>query len=162
MPQFDFAHVFWPQLFWLGLSFAVLYFVIVRATLPKLGTLVDARENKISGDVAAARAAKESADAVSAAYHAKLEATREEARAAITAAKAVAAKESEVTLAQAQAGTDGAIAAAEARIATAVRDAEQALRDVAAEGAQAIVARLTGAEVAIDSARAQVDAQIAG
>ena len=54
MPQFDFAAVTWPQLAWLALSFAILYFGVIRFTLPKLGKVMGEREDKIAGDIAAA------------------------------------------------------------------------------------------------------------
>ena len=162
MPQFDFAHVFWPQIFWLGLSFAVLYFGVVRLTLPKLGAVMGAREDRISGDLAAAKSAKEAADQVSELYQRELEASREASRSVIAEAKSGAAKQSEAALAKAQANAEQAIADAETRIAAAVAAARQALRDAAAEGAQAIVGRLTGTEPSLDMARAEVDARMAG
>ena len=84
MPQFDFANVTWPQLAWLALFFVVLYFGVVRMTLPKLGKVMEQREDKITGDLSAAQAAKETADQVDARYHAEMDASREQARQAIT------------------------------------------------------------------------------
>ena len=161
MPQFDFANVFTPQLFWLAVLFIVLYFGVVRLTLPRLGAVMAQREDKIAGDLSTARAAKETADTVSSAYQAELATTRDAARAAIAEAKASAAKASEARLAEAGAKTEAELAAAETRIAKAVTKAEAALRDVSAEGAQAIVTRLSGVEPKLDAARAQVDAQLA-
>jgi F-type H+-transporting ATPase subunit b len=158
MPQFDFAHVFWPQVAWLAVFFAVLYFGVVRLTLPKLGKVMGEREDKISGDLSAAKAAKDAADEVDARYHAEMDASREEARKAIAAAKADAAKASEKSLAKAAVASEKQIADAEARIAQAVDKAQEALRDAAAESAQAIVARLTGAEPKLDAAKASVAA----
>ena len=161
MPQFDFANVFTPQLFWLAVLFIVLYFGVVRLTLPRLGAVMAQREDKIAGDLSTARAAKETADTVSSAYQAELATTRDAARAAIAEAKASAAKASEARLAEAGAKTEAELAAEESRrIAKAVTKAEAALRDVSAEGAQAIVTRLTGVEPKLDAARAQVDAQL--
>lgn len=159
MPQFDFANVTWPQLVWLALFFIVLYFGVVRMTLPKLGRVMEQREDKISGDLNAAHAAKETADQVDARYHAEMDASREQARQAITAAKVEAAKASEARLATAASAADAEIAAAEARIAAASAKAEGALRDAAAESAQAIVAKLTGVEPALDAAKQSVAAQ---
>lgn len=159
MPQFDFAHVFWPQVAWLAVFFAVLYFGVVRMTLPKLGKVMTEREDKISGDIAAAKAAKDSADEVDARYHADMNTSREEARKAIAEAKAAAAKASEARLAKAAQAAEAEIAAAEARIAGSVAAAQDALREAAAEGAQAIVAKLTGVEPKLDAVKASVAAQ---
>jgi F-type H+-transporting ATPase subunit b len=159
MPQFDFANVFAPQLAWLALFFVVLYFGAVRLTLPKLGKVMEQREDKIAGDLAAAKAAKDSADAVDERYHADMAASRDEARVAIAGAKAKAAKASDASLAKAAAKADATIAEAEARIAKAAKAAEGKLADAAAESAQAIVAKLTGVEPALAAAKQSVSAQ---
>jgi F-type H+-transporting ATPase subunit b len=159
MPQFDFAHVLTPQLAWLFVIFAVLYFGVVRMTLPKLGKVMDAREQSISGDLATAQAAKQTADEIDVQYHAEMNASREEARKAIADAKAKAAKSTETKLAKAGAKAEQALSEAEARIADAVAKAEGALATAAAENAQAIVARLTGVEPKLDAAKAVVAAQ---
>lgn len=159
MPQFDFVNVTWPQLAWLALFFVILYFGVVRMTLPKLGKVMEQREDKIAGDLSAAHAAKETADQVDARYHAEMDASREAARQSISAAKAEAAKVSEARLAAAAAAADAEITAAEARIAKASAKAEGTLRDAAAQSAQAIVAKLTGVEPALDAAKQSVAAQ---
>ena len=159
MPQFDFGHVFWPQIAWLAITFVVLYFGVVRLTLPKLGNVMDAREASIAGDLAAAKAAKDGADAVDEAYHAAMAKSRDAARGAIAEAKTAAAKATEARLAEAGIKSDAALAAAEVRIAKAVAKAEGTLADAAAENAQAIVAKLTGAEPALAAAKAAIAAQ---
>lgn len=160
MPQFDFGHVFWSQIAWLAVTFVVLYFGVVRLTLPKLGTVMDAREASISGDLAAAKAARDSAGAVDEAYHAEMNRSREAARSAIAEAKAAAAKSTEAKLAEAGVKADVALTAAETRIAKAVAKAEAEIADAAASSAQAIVAKLTGTEPKLDAAKASVAARI--
>lgn len=159
MPQFDFGHVFWPQIAWLAITFVVLYFGVVRLTLPKLGRVMDAREASIAGDLAAAKAAKDGADAVDEAYHAEMAKSRYTARSAIAEAKAAAARATEARLAEAGAKADAALAAADERIAKALAGAEAALADAAAENAQSIVAKLTGSQPDLAAAKAAVAAQ---
>lgn len=159
MPQFDFANVFVPQFAWLALFFVVLYFGIVQRTLPKLGKVMGQREDQISGDIAAAHAAKATADATGEAYEAELAVSREAARSTIASAKLDAAKASETSLAKAAAAADAQVGSAEQRIAKAVAAAEAGLRDIAAEGAASIVARLTGKEPTAAAARTAVEAQ---
>jgi F-type H+-transporting ATPase subunit b len=158
MPQFDFAHVFWPQLVWLALFFAVLYFGVVRLTLPKLGKVMTEREDRIAGDIASAKAAKEAADEVDARYHTDMAASRDQARLAIAEAKDQAARNSQARLAEVNAAAEGQLAEAEARIAKSVKAAQAALHDAAAESAQAIVAKLTGIEPKLDAAKQSVSA----
>ena len=56
MPQFDSA-TWLPQLAWLAAIFAVLYFVVIRPTLPKVGRVIDERESRVAADLDAAVAA---------------------------------------------------------------------------------------------------------
>jgi len=61
VPQFDPAS-FVSQLFWFGVIFTLLYFAVVRPTLPKVGKVIDAREAQVGGDLDRAEAAKGAAD----------------------------------------------------------------------------------------------------
>lgn len=158
MPQFEFARVFWPQFAWLAVFFAFLYFVVVRSTLPKLGRVMNARDDKIANDIEAARAAKAAADEIDVRYHAELEAARENARHVIAEAKTAGTKAGEARLATAHDAADAQIAEAEQRIAAAVAEARVQLRQVAADSAQQIVSRLTGMEASAEAALAGVDA----
>lgn len=161
MPQFDFAHVFWPQLIWLLGIFAVLYFGVVQLTLPRLGKVVDARAGKINADLAAARAAKAEADAAEARYAAELAAARVAAREEITSAKQSAARASEARLVTAHDAADNVVHAAESRIAAAVANAEVGLRAVIGDNAKAIVLRVTGKPATPAALEAALDAHSA-
>lgn len=161
MPQFDFANVFVPQLFWLAVFFLILYFGVVRTTLPKLGKVMDVRESTIAGDLASAREAKDRADALADEVRSESERHREAARSVIAAAKDEAAAASAKRLAAADATVDERLAAAQERIAEAREKARGLIHDLATEGAQAIVAKLTGSEPSRDAARAEVDAALA-
>lgn len=161
MPQFDFANVFIPQLFWLAIFFVILYFGVVRATLPKLGKVMDARESTIAGDLAAARATKDSADALAEEVRVESERHRESARGTIAAAKDAAAAAAAARLAAADQTIAARLADAHARIAGARDEARGSIREVAAESAQAIVTKLTGAQPARDAALVEVDSALA-
>lgn len=161
MPQFDFANVFIPQLFWLAIFFVILYFGVVRTTLPKLGKVMDARETTIAGDLAAARAAKDNADALAEDVRAQGERHRETARGTIAAAKEEAAAAAAKRLAAADETIAARVGQAHASIAAARDEARSSIRDVAVESAQAIVAKLTGAEPAREAALAEVDSALA-
>jgi F-type H+-transporting ATPase subunit b len=54
MPQFD-TTTFAGQIFWLVLSFGLLYFLVSRVILPKFISIVDHREDRISHDIRAAK-----------------------------------------------------------------------------------------------------------
>ncbi len=50
------ADTFGTQLIWLALSFAVLYFVLSRLALPRIGAILDDRKARIDTDLGAAEA----------------------------------------------------------------------------------------------------------
>lgn len=161
MPQFEFGSVFVPQLFWLAVFFVVLYFGIVRPTLPKLGRVMDERTGKIDADLAEAQVAKQSADELGDTYRQDLARDREAAHQAVAEAKAQAALERERRLAEADAGINARLTEAENRIATARTEASGSLREVAIETTQSIVAKLTGSVPSPDAVSSAVDNALA-
>ncbi|MFM9827141.1 MAG: hypothetical protein ACKVOB_00180 [Sphingomonas sp.] len=144
MPQFDFAHVFWPQLAWLAVFFAILYFGIVQATLPKLGRVMEAREDQVTGDLATAEQAKATADQLARDYDAGIVTAQEAARAQLLAARGAAASSVEAQLAAANAALDAKATQAAAALGTAKANALTEIEAVAAEAAAEIVEKLTG------------------
>ncbi len=67
MPQFD-TTAFTPQLFWLAVTFGVLFFVLRRFALPRLSRIMEARQERIDADLDKAASVKEEADRVLAEY----------------------------------------------------------------------------------------------
>jgi F-type H+-transporting ATPase subunit b len=158
MPQFDFANVFWPQLAWLALVFSVLFFGVVLPTLPKLGRAVDARENKIAGDITAAETAKMKSDDLAVAYQAAHIKAQEDARSAMADAKAKAAVSVEKKLAVAGARIDEKMAKAQAELAAARGKAIAEIEAIAADSATDIVEKLSGIRPGAASAKAAAKA----
>ncbi len=144
MPQFQFAENFLPQFFWLAAFFAILYFGIVKATLPRVGTVVDAREKQVNGDIASAEAAKAQADTFAADYAAELEAAHRNARAAIESAKGEASARFEAASRACDSALAEQAAAAEAVLDRARIKALAEIELVATDAACDIVERLTG------------------
>ena len=161
MPQFDFANVFVPQMFWLAIFFVVLYFGVVRTTLPKLGKVMDARDDTIAGDLVAAREAKDRADALVAELRSESDRSRESARSMIAAAKDEATAAGTRRLMSADQAINARLVEADERIGAARDEARASIRDLATDGAQAIVAKLTGSKPSREAARVQVDAALA-
>ena len=151
MPQFDFATVFWPQLIWLAIIFSVLFFAIVLPTLPKLGKVIDAREDKVRGDVTAAETAKSAADTLQVENASETSKAQEAARAALAEAKAKAAHAVEQKLAAANAKIAQHQAMEQGKLDN-VRDV--ALKSVAAtahETAADIIQKLSGVRPSSDA-----------
>ena len=77
MPQIaQIDATFASQLFWLILTFGLVYFVIGKGMLPKIEATVEARDNRISDDLAAAERARAAADETEEAYRARTEVSR--------------------------------------------------------------------------------------
>jgi F-type H+-transporting ATPase subunit b len=143
VPQFDLAN-FVPQLVWLAIFFAILYFGIVQMTLPKLGRTMAAREDQVTGDIAAAERAKAEADTTAASYAESIDAAHKAARSSIGEAKAKAAANVEAAVKAGNAALAEQAAAADAKLAVARNKALGEVESVAADAAADIVERLTG------------------
>lgn len=145
MPQLQFANVLTrSQVVWGAIIFTGLYFILARRALPRVAGVLAARARAIEGDLEAARRAKVEADEAVAELTAAIRLAHVEAQAAIAGAMAAAKAEAEVRAAALGAALDARLAAAEAEIGASRAAALMAVRDVAAETAAAMLARLTG------------------
>ena len=73
MPQINqLSDVLYSQLFWLALTLAVIYFGIGKAMLPKIMSTMDARDSRITQDLAAAEPARRDADETEDAYRTRI------------------------------------------------------------------------------------------
>ncbi len=157
MPQFDLTR-FPSQIFWLGVAFVVLYLIMSKVALPRIGAVLEARANRIGSDLDRASALKAEADQTRAAYEKTLGESRAKAQEVGRSTEAALAKESAER--QAVLGNElaGRIRDAEARIAAAKSAAMANLAGVAAETASLAVERVAGVKVdpaeAADAARA--------
>jgi F-type H+-transporting ATPase subunit b len=142
MPQLDFANpLTLGQVWWGAVIFIVLYVLLSRLALPRVGEVLEERARHIAADLETAQAAKGRSDAAAKEVTDATGRARAEAQAAINAAKQEAA---------------GRIAALNQRLEKQLQDAEsqidaaraaamRALREVATETAGTVIARLTGA-----------------
>lgn len=157
MPQLD-VSTFPTQLFWLFISFIVLYVLMARVGLPRVSRIIAARRGRIDGDLEKAGQMKAEAEAVIAAYDRALAEARAQAQQTLketTDRLNAEAAERQRQLAEKLAAET---AAAERRIEEAKTAALANLRTVAVDVARAATAKLTGTEVDATSAAAAVDA----
>lgn len=146
LPQFRFEY--WGgQIVWLLILFAILYFLFARVFTPRYRKIVETRQATIAGALEEARRVQADADGQAQAVKAEIDQARGNARRMVADANAKAAAE----LAQKQAAEDARLnaelEAAEQRI-RAMRDSAMSnVEAVAADTAQAIVEKLTGAAV---------------
>lgn len=163
MPQLNqLPEIFWSQLFWLLLVFGIIYFFIGRGMVPKIQSVVDDRERKISDDLAAAQKARQDAETTEEAYRQRIDAGRGEALKVAQEAKNKAALDTEKKLKAVDEKIAKKVAEAEARIREASDKARRELETVAAEAASELVAKLTGQKVATKDAEPAVKAVLHG
>lgn len=159
MPQFE-PSIFSPLLVWLVLTFGALYLLMSKFALPKVAAIIDARAERIEGNLAKAEAIRAEAAGVLAAYEKAI-------------ADAKAAAQAEIAKAQAQIAADTAKREAEfaKRLATQTEAAEASIKATKAEAlaqvksiatdlAGGIAAKLTGAGNDAAAAGAAVDAAL--
>lgn len=138
---------FAPQIFWLVVIFGLLYVLMSRIALPRVGGIIENRGAKIASDLGAAREMQSKAQAAAAANDENLRRRREEAQAIGREAQNKIAGETakQRTIAESQAAEK--IRAADERIASAKAKALANVEQIAEEAAAAIVEKLTGAKV---------------
>lgn len=145
MPQFD-AATFGTQLFWLLVSFSVLFVAMWRYALPRLSNVLEARKNRIDSDLEKAAALKREAVGVLADYERALAEARDKATAEIKQESNELAAESAKRHEAFQQELQGKTREAEQRIASAKNDALANIKTVAAEVASAAAVKLIGVE----------------
>jgi F-type H+-transporting ATPase subunit b len=145
LPQFDLAQ--WPgQIFWTLVIFGGLYLLFSRVFVPRVAGTIDAREDRIAGDIGEARRIRDAARADMEAAAGELAAARARAQKLAQDAQAEAKAAAAARQAQEEARLAETLAAADARIAAARSEAMGHVRAIAVETAQAMISRLTGAE----------------
>jgi F-type H+-transporting ATPase subunit b len=160
-PPFD-SSTFASQLVSLVIAFVALYVIVSRIALPRVGAVLDARQNAIDGDLAEAQKLKDASDAALKAYESELAAARSRAQAigAETREKMSAASEAERKTLEQRLSVK--LAEAEKSIAATRTAAMSNVRGIAADAAAAIVQRLTGIAPDGKAVNAAVDASLKG
>jgi F-type H+-transporting ATPase subunit b len=160
-PPFE-SSTFASQLVSLVIAFVALYIIVSRIALPRVGAVIDARQNKIEGDLSEAQKLKDQSEAAIKAYEADLATARSKAQAigAETREKLNAASEAE------RKSLEDKLAArlseAEKTIAATRATAMGNVRGIAADAAGAIVQRLTGSAPDSNAVARAVEASLKG
>jgi len=144
------------------IAFVALYLIVSRIALPRVGSVIDERQNKIEGDLADAQKLKDQSDGALKSYESELAAARSRAQAigAETREKLNAASEAERKTLEQQLSVK--LAEAEKTIASTRETAMGNVRGIAADAAAAIVQQLTGLAPDGKSVASAVDASLKG
>ncbi|RAK56735.1 hypothetical protein [Phenylobacterium deserti] len=157
LPQFRMEY--WGgQIIWLLIIFAVLYALLAKVFVPRLRKIQDTRAQTIAEAVEQARTVQAEADAQAKAAQAELEDARAQARRLAADAKAKAQAEMAASQAAEDQRLNAELEQAEARIRGLRDQAMSNVRGIAADTAEAMVAKLTGQA----PSRADIDAALAG
>ncbi|WP_376874709.1 F0F1 ATP synthase subunit B' [Albirhodobacter sp. R86504] len=143
MPQLD-VTTFGNQIFWLLVSLVVIYWVLSRIALPRIGAVLADRQSTIVGDLNAADELKAKAKAAEVAYEKALTDARSQAQEIVGKAKAEIQKDLDLAIAKADAEIAARTAESESRIDEIRAGAAEAVEVVAKDTAAELVAVLGG------------------
>ncbi len=136
MPQLEFS-TFPNQIFWLIVTLVVIYLVLSRVALPRIGAVLAERRGTITNDLTAAEDLKLQAVEAEKAYQQALADAKTEAQKIVAAARAEIQGELDAATAHADAEIAAKTAESEKRIAaireSATASVTEVARDVAAE-----------------------------
>src|SRR6478736_767271 len=160
-PPFE-SSTFASQLVSLAIFFAVLYLIVSKLALPRVGGTIEARQNKIEGDLAEAQTLKDQSDAALKAYEGELAAARTRAQAIGNESREKANAQAEAERKTLEQQLAAKLAGAEKTIASTRTAAMSNVRGIAADAAGQIVRQLTGVVPDAASVNAAVDASLKG
>jgi len=155
-PPFN-SDTFASQLFWLVITFAILFVMMSKVALPRIGAIIDSRQKRIADDMADAGKLKAESDAALAAYEKALADARARAQAIANETRDKQTAEANATRKSLEDALNIKLAEAEKTIAATKLAAMSNVRGIAADAAKAIVERLIGkvpTDGAIDAALA--------
>ncbi len=155
MPQLTFTD-YPPQIFWLVVTFAILYVLMAYVALPRVESVLEERRKRIADDLEAAERSKKDSEAVIAQYEAALAQARSRAQAISADSRAKVGADSAAQRSATEAKLAGDVRAAEGRIAAARDEALAKIDGVATEAATGIVERLLGQAPAAGAVAAAV------
>jgi F-type H+-transporting ATPase subunit b len=148
-PPFQ-KETFASQLIWLAIFFIGLYLLMSRIALPRVGSILAARRQRIESDLAAAQQLKGESDAAIAANEKALAEARGRAQTLANETREKAARAAEARRKQVDAKLQARIAEAEKTIAATRSAAMANVQGIASDTAPAIVQRLAGITPAND------------
>lgn len=161
MPQLDFS-TFPNQIFWLVVTMVVIYLILSRVALPRIGAVLAERQGTITNDIAAAEDLKRQAAEAEESYEKALADARAEAQSIAAEARIEIMAE----LADATARADAEIAAKGAESAARIDEiragALEAVETVARDTAAELVAALAPTASDDASVNAAVTARVKG
>jgi len=141
LPQLEFG-TYPGQIFWLVVAFFVLYWLMSRIALPRIGAAIEERADAIANNLDRAEELKRKAQDAEAAYDQALADARARAQEIAAAARAEIQKEVDAATTRADAEISARAAEGEQRIAAIRESAMESVTEVAEEAAIAVIERM--------------------
>ncbi len=161
MPQLDIA-TFAPQLVWLAITFIFLYIVLSKVALPRVGEVLEERQQRIADDLDQAEKLKSDSEKALADYEAALDEARSKAHAIAADMHEKLAADAAERKAEVDAELNAKAQEAEARIAAAREDAMSHVREIAVDVASGVVGKLLNSEPDSAAIARAIDAEMSG
>ncbi|ODA67248.1 ATP synthase subunit b 2 [Methyloligella halotolerans] len=133
-----------PQLIWLAITFAILYVLMAKVALPKVGGVLDARRNKIQSDLQTAEELRRATAEAIASYEQALAEAKQKAHAIAQEARDKLNEELSAEREKLEKELDQKAKDAEARISEAKTSALKEVDGIATEVAGDLVEKLIG------------------
>jgi F-type H+-transporting ATPase subunit b len=143
-PPFQ-QQTFASQLIWLAIAFVLLYALMAKLALPRVGAIIEDRQKQIEGDFAEADRLKNESDAAVAAYEKALADARARAQTIANETREKQQAQAEASRKTLEGELNVKLAEAEKSIAATKTAAMGNVRGIAEDAARAIVERLIGA-----------------
>ena len=159
-PPFD-PKTFPSTIFWLIVTFGLLYLMMSRYALPRVDSILKTRSKRIHGDIAAANKMRDEAREAAAAYDKTLQEARARSQQLAAETRQATKLEQDNKRQALELDLNGKLAAAEQRIAETKASAMSNVGQIATEAASAIVQHITGKPADPDAvARAIAEARV--
>src|SRR3954469_765159 len=155
------SETFGSQLLWFAITFGLLYWLMAKLALPRVGEILENRSNSIAADLAEAERLRGESEAAGEAYEKSLGEARAKAKAIAQETREALMAESDAKRKTLEAELARRIADSEATISARTREAMASVRGIAADTAMAIVERLTGRAPERASVEAALDRVVA-
>jgi F-type H+-transporting ATPase subunit b len=160
-PPFE-KETFASQLVSFAIAFALLYFIVSRFALPRVGSVIATREGAIEKDLNEAQKFRDESDAALKAYESELAAARARAQAISSETREKLSAQSEAERKTLEANLATKLADAEKTIAATRATAMGNVKSIATEATAAIVQHLTGVAPEGQAVDKAVDASLKG
>ncbi|ETR77191.1 F0F1 ATP synthase subunit B' [Afipia sp. P52-10] len=160
-PPFQ-SETFASQLVSFAIAFILLYVIVSKFALPRVGGIIANRQGTIDGDLAEAQRLKSESDAALKAYETELATARANAQAIGSDIRDKLSKQADEERKQLEDRLAGKLADAEKAIAATRATAMGNVRSIASDAAAAIVQRLAGTAPDPKAVDAAVDASLKG